>query len=219
MQRDTYIAIVDDHTLFRKGLRSLINLFAGYKVVLEASNGTEFIKSIDVNCKPDIVLLDIVMPEMDGYDTALWIRNNYPEINVLALSTMDSDNSIIRMIKNGARGYVLKDSEPAVLKRAFLDVVNVGYFYNDIVTKKVLKSIGEIVSNEKEISVFAKLSEREIHFLKLVCSERTYQQIAREMFLSERTIDGYREALFQKLNVTSRVGLVLYAIKNNLVSL
>jgi DNA-binding NarL/FixJ family response regulator len=118
------IGIVDDHTMFRKGLVSLINLFPGYQVTLEAANGQDLIKQLQPSKLPDILLLDIVMPEMDGYSTAKWVRLNYPEIRILALSTMEGENAIIKMIRNGARGYVLKDSEPAELKRAFDDVLS-----------------------------------------------------------------------------------------------
>jgi len=206
------IAIVDDHTMFRRGLCSLINLFPGYTVVLDAANGNDFIRQLDPGMLPDILLLDIAMPEMDGFALATWLKNNHPTIRVLALSTMDSDIAIIRMIKAGARGYLLKDAEPSELRRAFDDVLSLGYYYNDLVSRKLLLSSGAGVQLER-------LTDREQTFLKLACSEKTYYEIAKEMFVSERTVDGYRDALFKKLQVTSRVGLVLYAVKNGLIQL
>ena len=206
------IAIVDDHTMFRRGLCSLINLFPGYTVVLDAANGNDFIRQLDPDMLPDILLLDIAMPEMDGFALATWLKNNQPTIRVLALSTMDSDIAIIRMIKAGARGYLLKDAEPSELRRAFDDVLSLGYYYNDLVSRKLLLSSGAGVQLER-------LTDREQTFLKLACSEKTYYEIAKEMFVSERTVDGYRDALFKKLQVTSRVGLVLYAVKNGLIQL
>lgn len=217
MKELKYIAVVDDHTMFRKGLTSLINFFPDYKVLFDAANGKDFILQLRPRHLPDIVLLDITMPEMDGYATAEWIRVNYPEIKILALSTMDAEPAIVKMIKHGARGYLLKDTEPAELKKAFDEVLANGFYYNDVISKKVLKSVHLLADEKSPINAFLKLSEREIEFLKKVCSEKTYQQIAEEMFLSPRTIDGYREALFEKLSVTSRVGLVLYAIKNEIV--
>ena len=214
-----YIAIVDDHTMFRKGLASLINLFPTYKVLFDAADGKDFIKQLKPPHLPDIVLLDISMPGMDGYATADWIRTNHPDIKVIALSTMDSETAIIKMIRHGARGYVLKDAETKELKEAFDDVMSKGFFYNDTVTRKIMQSIHLLADEKSNVSAFVKLSDREREFLKLVCSDKTYVQIAAEMFLSERTIDGYREALFQKLNVGSRVGLVMYAIKNGIVRL
>src|SRR5579875_4092592 len=105
-----YIAIVDDHTMFRKGLVSLINFFPDYKVLFDAANGKDFINQLKPKHVPDIVLLDITMPEMDGYATADWIRVNHPEMKILALSTMDSETAIIKMIRHGAKGYLLKDA-------------------------------------------------------------------------------------------------------------
>jgi len=214
-----YIAVVDDHTMIRKGLVVLINLFPNYKVLFDAANGKEFINQLKPPHLPDIVLLDINMPEMDGYATADWIRVNYPEIKILALSTMDAETTIIKMIRHGANGYILKDAETAELKQAFDDVLSKGFHYNDEVTRKVMRSINQLADEKSEINTFIKLTDRELEFIKLACSEKTYQQIAEEMFKSERTVDGYRDALFKKLNITSRVGLVIYAIKNNLVSI
>ncbi len=219
MSETKYIAVVDDHTMFRKGLTSLINLFPNYKVLFDAANGQDFIKQLQPRSLPDILLLDIAMPEMDGYATANWVRINHPEIKVLALSTMDADTAIIKMIKSGAKGYVLKDAEPAELKRAFDEVLSLGYYYNDLVTRKIMQSVNQLSENNTHLNTFANLTEKELQFIKLACSEKTYFEIAKEMFLSERTIDGYRDALFKKLNVGTRVGLVMYAIKNGIVNL
>ncbi len=156
---------------------------------------------------------------MDGYETATWIKEHYPEIKILALSTMDADTTIIKMIKCGAKGYVLKDADPDELKLAFNEVLSKGFFYNELVSKKILHSIHLLVDNQSPVNKLLKLTDRETEFLKLTCSEKSYQQIAKEMFVSERTIDGYRDALFKKLQVSTRVGLVMYAIKNGIVSL
>ena len=219
MSETKYVAIVDDHTLFRKGLSSLINVFPDYKVLFDAATGKDFIAQLKPKSLPDIVLLDISMPEMDGYATCEWIKNNYPEIKVLALSTMDSDTAIIKMIKCGAKGYVLKDADLSELKLAFSELMRVGFFYNDIVSRKVIHSIHQLADGNSNLNAFMSLSENELVFLKLACSEKTYQEIAAEMFKSEKTIDGYRAEVFRKLNVGSRVGMVMYAIKNGVVSL
>jgi DNA-binding NarL/FixJ family response regulator len=211
-----YIALVDDHTMFRKGLAVLIGLFPGYKVLMDVANGREFIDQLDPEHLPDIVLLDIHMPVMDGYATAAWVHEHHPGIRVLALSTMDSDTTIIKMIQQGARGYILKDADPKELLMAFEEILAKGYYYNEMLTRKVIQSIHHGASDS---SLFPKITDREMEFLKHACSEKNYQQIADEMFVSERTVDGYRESLFKKFNVTNRVGLVLYAIKNQLVQL
>jgi DNA-binding NarL/FixJ family response regulator len=213
-----YIALVDDHVLFRKGLAALISYFPSYKILFEAANGKDFIRQLKLYNAPDIVLLDINMPEMDGYSTASWLRINYPEVNILALSTMDAETAIIKMITSGAKGYVLKDAEPEELKRAFDEVISKGYFYNDLVTRKVMQSLSALSSNSK-ISDFVKLTEREMEFLKYTCTEKTYNEIAAEMFVSPRTIDGYRNSLCEKLQLKSRTGLALYAVKNGIVKI
>ena len=214
-----YVTVVDDHTMFRKGICALINLFPNYKVLFDAANGQDFIKQLQPRHIPDIVLLDVVMPEMDGYLTANWIKANYPEIKILALSTMDAETAIIRMIKNGAKGYVLKDAEPSELKQAFDEVLSRGYYYNDLISRKIIQSVNLLADDKNGITTFSNLSDRELTFLKLACSEKTYFEIAKEMFVSERTVDGYRDSLFKKLNISTRVGLAIYAIKNGIVKI
>lgn len=209
------IALVDDHVLFRKGLASLIKLFSGYRVTLEAANGKDFIRQLNPAECPDIVLLDISMPEMDGFETAAWIRDHHPEIKVLALSTMDSEASIIRMVRQGAKGYVLKDAEPEELKRAFDEVLRFGYFFNDLVTHRVMKALTGVANSID--ATFEKLSDRELEFLKHSCSELSYTQIADIMCVSPRTVEGYRNSLCEKLGLKTRTGLAIYAIKNGIV--
>jgi len=214
-----YIVIIDDHAMFRKGLMKLINLFPGCSVLFDASNGKDFIAQLNPKTLPDIVLMDITMPEMDGYLTAEWLHNNYPEIKILALSTMDSEAAIIKMIKSGAKGYVLKDAEPDELRLAFDEVMSQGYFYNELITRKVLKGVGQLVDGKNATSLFVKLTDRETEFLKYACTEMTYKEIADKMFVSVRTVEGYRDALCEKLDLKSRVGLAMYAIKNQLVNI
>lgn len=214
-----YIAVVDDHPMFRKGLSSLINSFPNYKVLFDAANGKDFIAQLKQEHLPDIVLLDINMPEMDGYATAEWLNLNYPEVKILALSTLDADTAIIKMIKSGAKGYILKDADLSELKLAFSELTSIGFFYNDLISRKIVRSVNFLNDTQGPESSMMNISKNELQFMKLACSEKTYHEIAKEMFLSEKTIDGYRSSLFTKLKVTSRVGLVMYAIKNGIVQL
>jgi DNA-binding NarL/FixJ family response regulator len=213
------IAVVDDHVMFRKGLCMLIELFKQYEVVVEANNGLDLQAFMQQNTiKPEIVLLDINMPKKDGYETALWLQQNFPNCKVLALSTMDTEASIIKMIGNGARGYILKDANPDELRQALQDVQTGGYYYNQLVNKDSIKKWqAQDGNNGKSVQDLFNITDKEYAFLQLACSEKNYQQIAKEMFLSERTIDGYRESLFKKLGVATRVGLVIFAMKNKLV--
>jgi DNA-binding NarL/FixJ family response regulator len=216
MNDTKHVAIVDDHAMFRKGLAALVRLFPTYDVLFDATNGKDFIQQLDKDQIPDIVLLDITMPEMDGYETAEWIHDNHPEIKILALSTMDSETSIIKMIRSGAKGYILKDAEPEELKLAFDEVLSRGYFYNELVSRKVLNAVHHLTETKNQTATFAHLTPREIEFLKYACTELTYKEIADKMSLSVRTVEGYRDTLCEKLDLKTRVGLAMYAIKNGI---
>ena len=196
----------------------LINLFPGYSVLFDASNGKDFIEQLNPKKLPDIVLMDITMPDMDGYTTTEWLHKNYPHIKVLALSTMDSEAAIIKMIKAGAKGYVLKDADPSELKFVFDEVMSQGYFYNELITRKVMRAVSNLVDDKNAVSLFAKLTDRELEFLKYCCTELTYKEIAGKMFLSVRTVEGYRDTLCEKLSLKSRIGLAMYAIKNQIIT-
>src|SRR3954451_11041902 len=137
------VALVDDHALLRSGLASVINSFGEYKVIFEADNGKQFIDRLKQNEMPDVVLMDITMPEMDGFETTKWIKNNVPNIKVLVLSMLDDDNSIIRMLQNGAKGYILKDSKPDILRTALKEVSERGFFLNEIVSGKLMHLINK----------------------------------------------------------------------------
>lgn len=210
------VALVDDHILLRKGLAALVNSFDEFIVVFEADNGKDMQQKINTDNLPDLVLLDINMPKIDGYASAQWLKQTYPLIKIMALSMYDNENAVIRMFKAGARGYILKDCEPPELKTALLSVMEKGYYYSELVTGKLIHSINKL-EEDADIRNMVQLNEKEIQFLKLTCTELTYKEIAEQMFLSPRTIDGYRDALFEKLNIKTRVGLVMYAIKNGFV--
>jgi DNA-binding NarL/FixJ family response regulator len=207
------IALVDDHVILRKSLAVLIGMLQDFEIIIEANNGEDFIEQLNKKLPdvPDIVLMDITMPVMDGVETTKWLKQNHPKIKVLALSMIKNDLVIIRMIKNGARGYILKDCEPEELKSALQEVYKNGFYYNELYSRR------GILENEEAIKKM--INERELAFLRIACSEKSYKEIADEMMVSPRTVDGYRDALFQKLKVTSRVGLVLYALKNDIAQL
>ncbi|MDQ6762371.1 MAG: response regulator transcription factor [Bacteroidota bacterium] len=218
MPEKANVVLVDDHSLLRKGLANLIESFGEYKISFEADNGKDFIDKLKAKPSPHAVLMDINMPEMDGYQACLWLKNNHPEIKVLALSMYDNESAVIRMFKAGARGYILKDCHPSELKTALHSLITKGFYYSEMVTGKLIHTINSMDAEDSGIKNVVQLSEREISFLKLVCTESTYKEIAEQMFLSPRTIDGYRDDLFRKLNAKTRVGLVMYAIRNSIVN-
>jgi two-component system, NarL family, invasion response regulator UvrY len=210
------VALVDDHIMLRTGLANLIEDMNDYEVILQSDNGRDFIDAtLSKKYDPDIVLLDVSMPHMDGFETAKWISTNLPLAKILVLSMFDDEKSIIKMIRNGAKGYILKDSEPQELEIALNDIVHKGYHYSDLVNGKLIHAVNKLDEQSDEEKQ-SKLTSREIEFLKLSCSEMTYKEIANIMYLSVRTIEGYRDNLFVKLNLKTRVGLVLYAIKNKI---
>jgi two-component system, NarL family, invasion response regulator UvrY len=213
----TKIALIDDHTLIRNALKELINRFEGFEVCLDAANGKEFIDCLKHTSLPDIALVDINMPVMNGYDTATFLHQNFPEIKIIALSVNDDDESIIKMLRCSAVGYLLKDTETQQLQFALKEVVKKGYYHSDLVRNTLMKNLkGEQSVAKRTFNTF---QGREEEFLELACSELTYKEIADRMCLSPRTIDGYRENLFIKFDLKSRVGLVLFAIKNGFVKM
>ncbi|MDR6941119.1 response regulator transcription factor [Mucilaginibacter pocheonensis] len=217
MQQDKIIpiAIVDDHTLFRNGVASLLSELNEIEVMFDAANGEEMINKLAPDALPEVILMDITMPVMNGYESTQWLKKNYPQIKVLALSMFEEDAPIIGMIKSGASGYLLKESKTADLVIAIQTVVNHGFYLNNLVSGKLIRSVqDDQLETKREIN---QLSDRELKFLELCCSELTYKEIAGVMNLSPHTIDNYRETLFQKLELKSRTGLVLFAIKNKLI--
>jgi two-component system invasion response regulator UvrY len=211
------VAIVDDHQLVAKAFSGLIQKFEHFEVMYEAENGKEMIHYFKLKMIPDIVLLDVNMPEMNGVETALWLKNNYPNVKVLALSMNDSEESIVGMLKNGARGYLVKGCTPNELKKALDTIAEKGFYYSEFVTDHLIKSLNP-EKKEDKIESFG-LNERELTFIQYACSDLSYHEIADKMCVSPRTIDGYRESVFMKLQLKSRVSLVLFAIKHKLVTI
>lgn len=209
-----HIALADDHSILRKGVAEILSKFENFSVVIEAGNGKELIDKIEAaKTPPDVCVVDINMPEMNGYDTAAAIKQRWPKVRILALSMYDTELNVIKMLRSGAHGYVLKDSDPEDLRFAIVEVHKNGYHYSGFITGRMLH-----ILNDPEAKLSVEMNDREAQFLQLCCSELTYKEIADQMYLSPRTIDGYREALFKRLNITTRTGLVMYALKAGIVS-
>jgi len=208
------IGIADDHQLFLKSLSILVESFKTFTILVDALNGEMLLKRLEsLKELPDLILLDVNMPVLDGPATAKIISEKYPRIKLVALSMKDDDTSVINMIRAGCCAYLLKEIHPNELEKALNEVYKTGYYNADISNLRYRRLLTHL--KEEELH----LTDREREFLKLACSDLTYRQIADKMHLSERTIDGYRESLFQKLSVQSRVGMVLEALRRGLVSL
>lgn len=214
----TSIAITDDHHLLAEALADLIRKFDQYEVLFVAANGRDLLNQIQRSSQvPDIALVDLNMPEMDGFETAAQLRKLHPTVRVLALSMTDREEYIVRMVRNGARGYLLKGCRPSELRQALDDVVAKGYYYSEFLTTQLIRSLNTTAENAPVANF--NLNSREYEFLKLACSELTYTEIAEKMYVSPRTVDGYREIVFQKMNVRTRVGMVIEAVRHGLIEL
>jgi DNA-binding NarL/FixJ family response regulator len=209
------IVVVDDHLLIAKAISSIIEGFAGFEVLYEAENGKILMEKFrsKVNI-PDIVLMDISMPIMNGFETTQWLTENYPDIVVMALSVQDDDDSLIKMIKSGAKGYLHKNVHPTELEMALKTLIDKGMYFPAWATSKVFMNISK--KEDRTIVDDIKLSERELEFLNYVCTELTYKEIADRMCCSPRTVEGYRDTLFEKLEIKTRVGLAMYAVKSQI---
>ena len=205
------VALVDDHILLSEAIGGLVREFINFEVVNISVNGKEFIRYLETanSDKPDVVLMDVKMPVMGGVETTKYLSKHYPDIKVLALSVEEDESVVMQMIRSGAKGYLLKDTRKSIFEQALLEVINYGFYYTNTV-ERIVKQTENL--HEDEVV----LKDREIEFIKHACTEMTYKQIAEKMFLSPKTIEGYRESVFQKLGLKNRTGLVIYAIKNNI---
>lgn len=218
------IGIVDDHNLFRKGLIKLINLGdpeSKYTIIFEAENGNDL--KDKMNSKkplPDIILMDIDMPGMDGYEAVEWLRKQHREISILIVSMYETEEAILKMIRMGVKGYLSKDIEVEDMHAALSAIAGGKFYYSELVSNVMAQTIQNTSSEGKVRSgKTTDLSDTELEFIKLACTELTYHQIADQMNLSPKTIDGYRDALFHKLGVKTRVSLAMYAVKHGLVKI
>ncbi len=210
------VAIADDHSLLRTALARLVSTFDNYSVLFESGNGKELMSKIQQHIIPDIVMLDVNMPEMDGFETAQWLNKNYPQIKILALSMLSDERTIIKMFRVGAKGYLLKNTDPEELRSALNTLMEKNFYLSDFVSEKLVSGLNFSSETEQKEVV---LNAKEKEFLRWVCTELSYKEIAEKMFLSPRTIDDYRASLFNRLKVHSRVGLVVYAIKNGIAEI
>ncbi|AZA81976.1 DNA-binding response regulator [Chryseobacterium lactis] len=205
------IVIVDDHILIAKALEGIIGNFNEFEVIYVCENGKDLIQKLEEgNTIPDIILLDISMPIMDGFETAAWLTKNHPNIKIMALSMQGDDNSVIKMIKSGAKGYLLKNTHPKDLETALTRLNSDGFFYPEWASKIIFSNLNK----DMETEITVKISEREKEFLKYTVTELSYKEIADRMCCSPRTVESYRDQLCEKLDLKTRVGLAVFAIKN-----
>jgi two-component system invasion response regulator UvrY len=220
-KKQTKLAIVDDHNLFRKGLIKLISLGDSegkYAILFEAENGEDLKRKLDNQNLPDIVLMDIDMPEADGFEAVGWLRKYYPGVLVLVISMLQQDDAVLRMLRLGVKGYLSKDIEVEDMNMALEAISNKGLYYSDFVSEIMTSAMqGDLV--DPGMPTGTEFSENERELMKYACTEMTYYEIASVMHVSPKTVDGYRDGLFKKLGVKSRVSLAMYAVRNGIVKL
>ena len=212
------IAIADDEALFRKGMRLLLEDDEEFTVILEAENGKELLDQLQkTNSLPDVLLLDLNMPEMNGVETAKSLQEKFPSIRIIVISTYFSKAFIINMIELGASAYLPKNSLPEEVEHTIREVYNKGFAYSEEVMKVIRENM---INKTKNKPAFApELTQREKEVLQLICEQFTAGEIAEKLFISQRTVDGHRNNLLQKLNCRNTAGLVAYALQNQLITL
>ena len=209
------IGIADDQYLFRQGLLALLNEHEGLDVQIEASNGRDLLQKLRQR-QPEVILLDLEMPQMDGAQTASAIRQRYPDMKVIVLTMHNEESIIINLIERGVNGFLTKDSDVEIVVDAIFSVMEHSYFFNDCISRTMIRSL---VHSKKINPVFQQtsLSERELEVVRLICKEYTNKEIAEVFCLSPRTIDTYRESIMKKTKAKNTAGIVMYAIRHKLI--
>jgi len=210
------IAIADDYKIFREGLKVGLSADDGLQVLLEADNGEDLLKGLETN-QPDVIIMDLKMPIMDGMEATKVVHKKYPSVKVLVVSMYEDDKFIIHLMENGANGYLLKNAEPDEIRRSIYAVHENGYYFNDLVNKALLKKLVLKNNLKPSFNQNIDLTEREQEVLKLICEEKTAAEIGKEIFLSPRSVEGIRQRLIEKIGVRNTAGLVMFAVKNGIV--
>ncbi|GAA4412965.1 response regulator [Nibrella viscosa] len=210
---NTSVAIVEDHNLFAQLISDLIQKFEGYEVSFVAEAGRPLFGYLQRNLIPDILLLDLHLPDMDGEEIAKTLKEKYPDVKILVLTHDAAEEQIVKLVSLGARGYLLKNCSIAELKQALNNVRTVGWHYSELLTSGLIRNLNR---PDKINGHDMQLNDRETEFVKLACSDLRYKDIADKMCVAERTVDGYRESVFQKWNVKSRVGMAIEAIRRGI---
>ncbi len=210
------VAIADDHQIFRKGVILSMRPYTNIKFTIEAENGEDLIAKIKNN-EPDVVLCDLKMPIKDGIDTTKQITRDFPKIRVIILTMYEDERFVGHLMDCGAAGYLLKSTEPGEIKRAVIDVMRTGFYLNPFVNKVLIKKNYSKQKFNPSLTTEIVISEREKEVLTLVCMEYTAVEIAQKMDISARTVEAIKDRLMERFGVKNSVGLVFYAMKNQLI--
>ncbi|AOM80460.1 response regulator transcription factor [Pedobacter steynii] len=212
------LAIADDHKIFREGLKFTLEDYVQLNLIIEATDGKDLIAQI-TNNKPDVILMDIKMPEMDGMQAITYIHQHFSDTKILVLSMHNEDKYILNAMRLGASGYLLKNAEPEEILDAIVTAHTKGFYFNDNLSVTMAKELLGANFMHRLHEKDARLNEREIEVLKLICEEYCNTEIADKLFLSVRTVEGYRTRLLEKIGSKNVAGLVMYAVKNGIVTI
>jgi DNA-binding NarL/FixJ family response regulator len=210
------IVIADDYKIYRDGLKVGLSADDNIEIIGEADNGEDLMKVLESKA-PDVILMDLKMPIMDGMEATKLVRQKYPAIKVLVITMYEDDKFIIHLMENGANGYLLKNAEPDEILKSIYAVKENGYYFNDVVNKALLKKLVLKNNLKPSFNQNIDLTEREQEVLKMICEEKTAAEIAKEIFLSPRSVEGIRQRLIDKIGVRNTAGLVMFAVKNGIV--
>lgn len=212
------ILVCDDHNLVREGIVALLNRTPDIEAIGEASNGLEAIQKLKQNL-PDLVLMDLSMPKLDGLQTTAEIKKKYPEVKVIILTQYDNEEYLVQMLKAGANGYILKNSIAEDLIKGIRDVMNGERFFSNSMTKIIVDEYIKKVQGLKQEKPNPKLTNREMEVLKLIAEGYSNQQTADKLFISVRTVEFHRANIMHKLNIKDLPGLVKFAIQKGIISI
>ena len=216
MNEPIKVAIADDHVLFRAGVKSALSVHKDIKMIAEADNGMQLLTVLK-HIQPDVILLDIQMPIMDGIITLPEIKKLYPEIKVIML-TMHNDHSMIsKLMELGANSYLTKNSDSEIIYQAIKTVHEQEYYFNQLTNKALIDGLRTKRQAEASLPVDAKLSDKEIAILRMICEEKSTKEIADLVDLSPRTVEAIRDKLKVKTGAKSLAGLVMYAVKSEII--
>lgn len=216
MDKQKNIILTEDHVIVRNGLKVLIEKLGPYKITGEYNNGKELVNTYPFTPTPDLIILDLDMPQMDGASVVKWMHEQNISIPVLLLTLNDNEEQIIKLFHLGVRGYLHKNCSSDTMKKAIEDILHTGYYHDELFSKAMHAYSTPAHHNG---NVLAQMTDRELQFLKLVCHEEeyTYNQIADIMEVGRRTVDNFRESIFDKFGIKSKTGLVLFAIKQGII--
>lgn len=215
-----HLALADDEALFRKGMKLLLEDYEGISVVLEAQDGEQLLQQLrQAPTLPDVLLLDMKMPNLNGVDTAKALQENFPSIKIIVLSTYFSKAFIVNMIELGAGAYLPKNANPDEVVATIREVYTNGFSYNQAVLEVIRDNMLQKSKPKMPLSFGVDITSREKEILQLICEEYTTGEIAEKLFISPRTVDGHRNNLLEKLGCKNVAGLVVYAIQHQLVKI